>query len=284
MTQSRDGATEGVRRYYDANTWKFLLAGSQRAIHRELWGPGVADRRAAAHHAHALVLDQLGPDDRRVLDLGCGVGAAAQYLAGRRPVEVLGVSISPEQVRLAERYAARGVVSPGRVRFAVADFTALPGDVTGFDLAFAIEAFVHADPASAFFREAARALRPGGALVLIDDVLTPDDPRQDDPRQDDPRLEDFRAGWHVSSLLTVDDLTGLAAAAGLDLVSSVDLSSLQRLGRPRDRLIRRAQPALRRLRGRSAWARSLVGGDALQQCHRAGLVEYRLLRFVRGPG
>jgi hypothetical protein len=29
------------------------------------------------------------------------------------------------------------------------------------------------------------------------------------------------------------------------------------------------------------WADSMVGGDALQRCHRAGLLEYRLLRFVR---
>ena len=56
---------------------------------------------------------------------------------------------------------------------------------------------------------------------------------------------------------------------------------MQRLGRPRDRVVRALQPVLRRARGRSAWADSMVGGDALQRCHRAGLLEYRLLRFVR---
>jgi hypothetical protein len=29
------------------------------------------------------------------------------------------------------------------------------------------------------------------------------------------------------------------------------------------------------------WAQSLVGGDALQRCHSAGLIQYRLLRFER---
>jgi hypothetical protein len=61
----------------------------------------------------------------------------------------------------------------------------------------------------------------------------------------------------------------------------LDLSPLQRLGRPRDRVIRAAQPVVRRLRTRSVWAASLVGGDALQRCHQQGLLEYRLLRFVR---
>ncbi len=278
-------ASDGVREYYDANTRKFLIATSQRAIHRELWGPGVSGRSEAVHQAHALVLDQLDrldqPDvldrpNRRVLDLGCGVGSAALYLAGRRPVDVIGVSLSPEQIRLAERYAAGSGTLRGSVAFEVADFTALPDGLTDFDLAFAIESFVHADPAGAFFGQAARALRPGGVLVVIDDVLT--------SASDDPRLEDFRAGWHVSSLLTVADTASLAAAAGLDLVGSMDLSAQQRLGRPRDRLIHLAQPALRRLRGRSAWADALVGGHALQQSHRAGLLEYRMLRFVRRSG
>jgi SAM-dependent methyltransferase len=175
----RGAGTTGarVRHYYDANTWKFLLTGTQRAIHRELWGPGVTNRGEAVHHAHALVHDELGPADERVLDLGCGVGTAALYLARRRPVEVVGVSISPAQIRLAERFAARSGPLRESVRFQAADFTALPEELTGFDLAFAIESFVHADPAAAFFRGAARALRPGGVLVIIDDVRTADPTR-----------------------------------------------------------------------------------------------------------
>ncbi len=262
-----------VRDYYDANTWKFLISGSQRAIHRELWGPGVTTLAEAVHHAHDLVLDELQADTRRVLDLGCGVGTAAFYLAQRRAVEVVGVSISATQVRRADEFAARGEPLRGSVRFVTGDFTALPDDLTEFDLAFAIESFVHADPTSAFFAEAAHALRPGGSLVVIDDV------RVGDPA--DPRYDDVRTGWHAATLVSVDEAESLAGAAGLSLVESRDLTPYQKLGRPRDRLIRVAQPVLRRARSRSVWAESLVGGDALQRCHRAGLLEYRLLRFVR---
>jgi cyclopropane fatty-acyl-phospholipid synthase-like methyltransferase len=262
-----------VRDYYDANTRKFLLSGGDGAIHRELWAPGVTSSREAVNHTHALVLDQLESGDRRVLDLGCGVGAAALYLARRREVKVVGVSISPAQVRMAERFAARERSLSGSVRFEVGDFTALPADLTDFDLAFAIEAFVHADSAAAFFAQAAGALRPGGALVIVDDVRTGD--------HDDPALEEFRAGWHAPNVVTVEEAEALAADAGLALVASHDLSAMQRLGRPRDRLVRAIVPLLRRLHGRSAWAQSMVGGDALQRCHRAGLLEYRMLRFER---
>src|ERR1700745_4013882 len=112
-------ARTAVRDYYDANTRRFLLSGGDGAIHRELWGPGVASSDEAAHHAHALVLGQLGPHARRVLDLGCGGGAAALYLARRRALEVVGVSISPSQVRLAHRFAARRGPLRGHVRFEV---------------------------------------------------------------------------------------------------------------------------------------------------------------------
>ncbi|HWT25732.1 MAG TPA: class I SAM-dependent methyltransferase [Solirubrobacteraceae bacterium] len=268
-----DRPRTAVRDYYDANTRKFLLATAERTIHRELWGPGVTSRAEAAHHAHAVVLDQLRPGDRRVLDLGCGVGTAALYLARRRPVEVVGVSISPAQVRLAERFAAGAGPLQGRVRFAVADFTALPSDLAGFDLAFAIESFAHADPAAAFFDQAARALRAGGALVVVDDVRAGD--------RDHPALDDVRSGWHAPSLLSVAEAEALAAGSRLALVASHDLSSFQRLGRPRDRLVHAVLPLLRRVRSRSVWAQSLVGGDALQRCHRAGLLEYRMLRFER---
>src|ERR687886_16360 len=262
-----------VRDYYDASTRTFLLSGGDGAIHRELWGPGVTSRREASHHAHDLLLDQLGPGDRRVLDLGCGVGATALYLARRRPVDVVGVTISPTQLRLAERSAARNGALQGSVRFALADFTALPSDLEGFDLAFAIESFVHADSAAAFFGQAAGTLRPGGALVIVDDVRTSD--------RHDPALDEFKAGWHAPSVVTVDEAAALAADAGLQLVASHDLSSLQRLGRRRDRLIRASLPLLRLLARRSKWAQSLVGGDALQRCHSAGVLEYRLLRFER---
>jgi len=261
--------------YYDANTWKFLLSTKERAIHRELWAPGVESRREALNHAHAVVLDQVGRDDRRVLDLGCGVGTAALYLARRRPVEVVGVSNSPAQVRLADRFAARAGPLQGQARFVAADFTELPDGLTGFDLAFAIESFVHADPAAAFFAQAAHALRPGGALVVIDDVRATD--------RQDPALEDFKAGWHAASLLSVAEIEAHAARVGLTLVASRDLSSMQRLGRPRDRFIHAVVPLLRRARSRSYWAQSMVGGDALQHCLRTGLIEYRLLRFERAP-
>jgi len=278
-----------VRSYYDSNTWKFLIAGSQGAIHRELWAPGIARKKEAMHHAHALVVDEVraiverkrgGPT--RVLDLGCGVGATTQYVAERLPVEALGVSISPVQIRTARRWLRlRRKSLAGNCAFREADFCALPPDLVGFDLAFAIEAFVHAPDPAAFFRNVAGALRLGGRLILIDDFL--DGAARSSPR-DRQVLDEVRRGWHMGSLLTVAQADALARTHGLRRLRADDLSPWQRLGRPRDRLIHAALPLLRLGALYSHWCESLVGGDALQTAHKRGLVQYRLVVFERADG
>jgi SAM-dependent methyltransferase len=273
-----------VRDYYQANTWKFLLFGAEGAIHRELWAPGVTSKGDAVHHVHGLMLDEIRKVDSegraRVLDLGCGVGSAALFLAERAPVQVYGVSLSPRQVALARRWASmRQSRLRGRCSFEEADFCAFPealeAEIRGVDLAFSIEAFVHAESAGAFFAQASRVLRPGGRLVIVDDFLA------DTARPDTPPLEDFTSGWQALSLLHVPDAAALAWSHGLTLADSVDLSPFQRLGRPRDRLIHVLQPVLRLVRRHSLWAESLMGGDALQTSYRLGLLNYRLVRFEK---
>jgi SAM-dependent methyltransferase len=270
-----------VHDYYEANTRKFLLFGAEGAIHRELWAPGITSKAAALHHAHDLVLRELlavsSRGHARVLDLGCGVGAATRFLAGRVPARLYGVSLSGRQVALAQRWPS-GESLLGQCSFHEADFCSLPAHLSAelrpIDLAFGIESFVHAGSAHAFFREASSVLRPGGRLVLVDDfVASTDGPLT--------LLEDVRSGWHMHSLLTMASVAAAAESQGLFLADSVDLSSFQRLGRPRDKLVRAFQPALRRVRRYSLWAQSLVGGDALQRCHRRGLLKYRLVRFEK---
>ena len=269
-----------VRDYYESNTSKFLLFGAEGAIHRELWAPGVTTKAEAVHHVHALVLreiDAVSPDGRaRVLDLGCGVGAADRFLVAHRPARVYGLSISPRQVTLARGWRSRGQAA-GECSFHEADFCALPpglaSELRPIDLAFAIEAFVHAPSADAFFREVANVLRPGGRLVLVDDFLT--------GPHDGPLIADVRAGWHMQSLLQVSRVASLAQAHGLTMLEAYDLSPFQRLGRPRDKLVHALRPLLRGASRFSPWAESLVGGDALQTCHRRGEISYQLIRFEK---
>ncbi|MEE8370544.1 MAG: cyclopropane-fatty-acyl-phospholipid synthase family protein, partial [Sphingomonadales bacterium] len=76
---------------------------------------------------------------QRVLDIGCGWGSMALYMAKVMDVEVLGVTLSEEQLELArERAKAAGL--DGRVRFELLDYRAL-GE--SFDRIVSIGMFEH---------------------------------------------------------------------------------------------------------------------------------------------
>jgi SAM-dependent methyltransferase len=274
-----------VRSYYDRNTARFRRLGQGGAsIHRAVHGPGVTTREQAFHHVEERILALVpvarpdgGPP--RVVDLGCGVGGSLLHLAGRRADLVAdGITISPAQVAVAAELVEEAGLAD-RVRVREGDFLAPPADLAGADLVLSVEAFVHGPDPAAYFRAAAGLLRPGGLLVLCDDLLAPRGVRPS-PR-DSRRLDEFRTGWRVGSLVTADAAARDAAAAGLDLVTDDDLTPYLGLRRPRDRWISLMVAATRPLRPTGEYWASLAGGSALQHCLATGLVEYRLLVLRR---
>jgi SAM-dependent methyltransferase len=272
---------EGVRRFYDRNTARFRRLGEGGAsIHRAVWAPGVGTRAEAFHHVDVVVLSLLADAPApRVVDLGCGVGGSLVHLAARRADLVgEGITISPAQVAAATTLIARAGLT-SRVRVREGDFVAPPADLAGADLALSIEAFVHGPDPAAYFRAAAGLLRPGGLLVVCDDVLTARGARPSAPEA--ARLAAFRRGWRIASLLTVEHVLALAAAAGLAPVRDDDLTPYLELRRARDRALALLVAAARPLPLRGEYWRSLVGGDALQHCLGSGLVAYRLLVLRR---
>ena len=100
-----------VRGYYDRNTGNFVAhgeGGAAGALHRAVWAPGVDDAHAAFHYVEDRLIARLGdlPSAERpahVVDLGCGVGGSLCYLAARVPIRGTGLTLSPVQVRHAER-------------------------------------------------------------------------------------------------------------------------------------------------------------------------------------
>ncbi|MGE3840319.1 MAG: cyclopropane-fatty-acyl-phospholipid synthase family protein [Vicinamibacterales bacterium] len=265
---SSEQRAEDVERYYDTNTRAFLRVGAgrhQRVIHRGVWGPGVRTREQASHYVHECLrreLTQLARDAPTLLDLGCGVGTSLTYLLQHHPDATgIGVSISPVQVALAERQAH------ARARFVRADFCRDPLP-TPVDFAYAIEAFVHASTADAFFATVARSLRPEGRLVIVDDFLA-------SAAQHSAVVRRFQKGWHARSLMAPEAIDRLAAAAELRLRDDRDLTPYLELNRPRDRALAALDGVLRPLASAHPWLQSLAGGTALRSCLAQGLITYR---------
>jgi cyclopropane fatty-acyl-phospholipid synthase-like methyltransferase len=279
-TSDEAGHAQGVRRYYDKNATVFERLGQGGAsIHRAVWAPGVTTRAAAMHHVDELLLGMLDGDRPTVVDLGCGLGASLLYLAERVDIVGEGITISPRQAaRASELVAAAG--AGDRVRCREGNYLAVPADLAATaDLTFSIEAFVHSPDADGYFREAARTLRPGGRLVVCDDFLASSEPPAS--ARGARWLAEFRSGWHVGSLLTVAQVSAIAAGHGLHLVRDQDLTPYLELRRPRDRVITALVALGRPLRPGNEYWLSLLGGNALQLALTHGLLHYRFLEFRR---
>lgn len=108
----------------------------------------------------SAVVEAPGP----IADIGCGPGAHAHALAARG-YEVTGLDASPKMVDIArERAASDGTP----VAFRVADATKrLPFADGSLGGVLSILLIQHLKDPSAFVREVARCLRPGGYMFLL---------------------------------------------------------------------------------------------------------------------
>jgi cyclopropane-fatty-acyl-phospholipid synthase len=117
-----------------------------------------ADKKA--HIAAKLALKA----GQRVLDIGCGWGGMALYLNRVADVDVLGITLSEEQLKVArERAIAAGVSD--RVKFELIDYR----DITGtFDRIVSVGMFEHVGPRHyrAFFDKCRNLLTDEGVMLL----------------------------------------------------------------------------------------------------------------------
>jgi ubiquinone/menaquinone biosynthesis C-methylase UbiE len=121
-------------------------------------------RRAAAYTGVSTGLDSrrqlvdavVATNPRRVLEVGCGWGELAEWIARETSAEVVATDLSPRMVELTRE---RGIDAR------LADVQALPFDDGEFDVVVAAWMLYHVPDLDLAFAEIARVLRPGGRLV-----------------------------------------------------------------------------------------------------------------------
>ena len=133
-----------------------------------------AQRDKKAHIAAKLAL-QAG---QRVLDIGCGWGGMALYLHRVADVDVLGITLSQEQLRVARQRAADAGVAH-RVRFELIDYRDVKGP---FDRIVSVGMFEHVGLPyyNRFFAKIEDLLAPDG-VALLHSIGRADGPGATDP-------------------------------------------------------------------------------------------------------
>lgn len=117
-----------------------------------------ADKKA---HIAAKLAIQPG---MKVLDIGCGWGGMALYLHAKTGAEVLGVTLSEEQLKIARERAEKAGVAD-KVKFELIDYRHVTGQ---FDRIVSVGMFEHVGTTHyrTFFRKCRELLNEGGVMLL----------------------------------------------------------------------------------------------------------------------
>ena len=155
---------EAIREHYDRVSIYYQAFWGEH-IHHGYWENSESPAMAQVKLVERLAARARIPHGARVLDVGCGLGGSALWLARHLGCSVLGITISPVQVAMArERARAEGLAE--RVCFAVMDANRLELPLEGFDAVWIIECSEHLADKRRFIETCARLLRPGGVFAL----------------------------------------------------------------------------------------------------------------------
>jgi len=158
----------------------------------------------------AAQLDLAG--EERILDVGGGSGAYCHEFLRHLPKATATLFDLPPVLPLARKYAEEAGLAD-RMDFVAGDYNtdALP---TGFDLVF-MSAIVHINSPeqnARLVQQGARALRPGGRLVIRDWVMVPDRTR---PVPGALFAINMLVNTDVGDTYTAEEMRGWMEAAGL---------------------------------------------------------------------
>ena len=162
----------------------------------------------------------------RILDIGSGIGGPARWFAAKFAVQVTGVDLTPEFCAAAEVLnAATGLT--GHVTILQGSALALPVPDGAFDAAYSQNVIMNIADKQLFYREAFRALRPGGRLALSNLCAGP---------AGEPY---FPVPWattrETSFLATPESMRADLTAAGFEIADFRDITAATREAQRRTR-------------------------------------------------
>lgn len=155
---------EKIRDHYDrVSPYYHSLWGEH--LHHGYWTRGDETKEQAQLQLieHLARVAGISPGSR-ILDVGCGFGASSIYLTKNYNAEATGITISPVQVEIANQAS---VAQKANAKFLLMDAQAMNFDHS-FDVVWSVESISHYQDREKFFASAAKLLKPGGTLAIID--------------------------------------------------------------------------------------------------------------------
>lgn len=155
-----------IIKYYKENEFAYWLWG--RNMHYGYWEKGIKTQREASEKFNDVMvgLAKIREEDY-VLDAGCGVGGSSIYLAKNRGCKVTGITICPNQVKLAYINADKEGVAH-LTNFFEMDYLQTGFKEKTFDVVWGLESICYAESKEKFIKEASRLLKDNGRVIVAD--------------------------------------------------------------------------------------------------------------------
>lgn len=151
-----------------------------------------------------------------ILDVGCGVGGPARYLAETYSCRVTGVDLTAEYVEVATMLSARTGMSDA-TEFRQANALDLPFDDGTFDMAWCQNVSMNIEDMDRFYGEVFRVLKPGARFVSADVTAG------------DGRIPDYPLPWarepSISFVSSQDELKAALKKAGFETLDWKDTTA-----------------------------------------------------------
>lgn len=141
-----------------------VKSGNEARRDYDAWHAALPVDTSADAPWHTLVQRHIGPvlQGARVLEIGCGRGGFAAWLATSGAAQVVAADFSPTAVEKARQHTKE----LANVDTKVWDIQNIPCDNQSFDLVVSCETVEHLPDPAAAVSELARVLTPGGQLFL----------------------------------------------------------------------------------------------------------------------
>lgn len=154
------------------STYGHFQFGARELVRRETYGEDLGQNSWLTADEWRTFAAWLGLEaGSRVLDVACGSGGPALYLAQAFGAHITGADHNSEAVTTATRLAEAAGLS-NRATFVTADAgQPLPFDDAQFDAITCIDAINHLPGRAAVLRDWHRLLKPGGRLVFTDPII-----------------------------------------------------------------------------------------------------------------
>lgn len=162
-----------IEHYEDARLLERILAGLEDSgidinnLKPDDLAP-IEEFHTGGRKATQYIIEKLGlQPENHVLDIGCGIGGAARYIAAQIGSRVTGIDLTPEYITAAKVLSER-VKLDDKLQFEAASALALPFEDASFDAAVTLHVAMNIKDRTSFYSEISRVMKPGSVLGIFD--------------------------------------------------------------------------------------------------------------------